>query len=260
MAEQKLVRGLLRGLSVLHALNRQNFATAQEIARATDLPRSTVYRLLDTLMSAGYVRLGPRRETYALTILVRTLSDGFDDAAWVTQIASPLIAELGREIVWPTDIATFDRDAMVIRDTTHARSPLSMMRGVPGLRVPVLMSSLGRAYLAFCPDQERRMVLRHLASGDYEDSALARDQAAVMRLLGQVRERGYGFRQGGIVAKTGSIAVPVNWHGRVFACLNMHYILSAMTEEQAAEQYLEPMRNIATRIESQLEAEPDLTD
>jgi len=84
MSEPRLVRGLLRGLTVLRALNETNYATAMELSKRTGLPRSTVYRLLDTLMAAGYVGIGARKETYQLTILVRALSDGFNDEAWVT--------------------------------------------------------------------------------------------------------------------------------------------------------------------------------
>ena len=81
-----------------------------------------------------------------------------------------MLADLGRQIVWPTDIATFDRDAMVVRDTTHMSSPLSINREKAGFRPPVLHSSLGHAYLAFCPDAEREMILRNIAASDRPDA------------------------------------------------------------------------------------------
>ena len=37
--------------------------------------------------------------------MVRGLSDGYDDEAWVTQIARPYIYELGKDIVWPVAIS-----------------------------------------------------------------------------------------------------------------------------------------------------------
>jgi IclR family transcriptional regulator, mhp operon transcriptional activator len=52
--------------------------------------------------------------------------------------------------------------------------------------------------------------------------------------------------------KTGSIAVPVMWRERPLACINLHYILSAMTMEQVAERYLAPMRAAAAKIEKAL--------
>ena len=248
MGEPHLVRGLLRGLTVLRALNETNYATALELSKYTGLPRSTVYRLLDTLMAAGYVTIGARKVTYQLTILVRSLSDGFDDEAWVTEIASPVLAELGRQIVWPTDIATFDRDAMVVRETTQMSSPLSFNREKPGFRPPVLGSALGHAYLAFCAEDEREMILRNLAASDRPDAKLAKNRRTLDRIFAETRRRGYGVREGGISPKTGSIAVPVMWRGRPIASINMHYILSALLLEEVVTRYLEPLQTAAARI------------
>lgn len=251
-AASRRVRGLTRGLAILRALNENNYATALQLSRLTGLPRPTVYRLLDTLIAAGYVTHGQRPDIYRLTIAVRALSDGFNDEAWMTDVAAPIIAELGQSIVWPTDIATFDRDAMVVRETTHASSPLSINREKAGFRVPVLLSSLGLVYLAYVGEAERDTILATLAASDRPDAALARDRRAVGALLAQVRKRGYGFREGGISPKTGSIAVPVMWRERPLACINLHYILSAMTMEQVAERYLAPMRAAAAKIEKAL--------
>lgn len=252
LSRNRRVRGLTRGLAVLRALNESNYATALQLSRATGLPRPTVYRLLETLIGAGYVAHGPRPDNYRLTIAVRALSDGFDDEAWVTDIASPILAELGQAIVWPTDIATFDRDAMVVRETTHARSPLSINREKAGFRPPVLLTALGLAYLAAITDAERETILNTLAASDRPDAALARNRRAVASLLAEVRRRGYGFREGGISPKTGSIAVPVMWRGRPLACINIHYILSAISMEQVVERYLPPMRAAAAKIEKAL--------
>ncbi len=249
MSSARLVQSLTRGLRLLRALNEHNFSTALELSRITGLPRATVYRLLDTLVDEGYVAHGARRETYQLTIQVRTLSDGFTDEAWLAEVASPVLQELGHKIVWPTDIATFDRDAMIVRETTHMKSPLSINREKAGFRPPVLLSSLGLAYLAWCPDGEREMILRTIAQSDQPDAALAHDRAGVERMLEQVRRRGYGFREGGISPKTGSIAVPVFQGSRVLASINMHYILSALSEAEVASRYLEPMRAAAAEIQ-----------
>ncbi|HEY7608420.1 MAG TPA: helix-turn-helix domain-containing protein [Alphaproteobacteria bacterium] len=250
------MRGLTRGLAILRALNENNYASALQLSRLTGLPRPTVYRLLDTLIAAGYVAHGQRPDIYRLTIAVRALSDGFDDEAWMTDIAAPILAELGQAIVWPTDIATFDRDAMVVRETTHASSPLSINREKAGFRPPVLLTSLGLVYLAHVSETERDTILRSLAASDRPDAPLARNRRAVNALLAEVRRRGYGFREGGISAKTGSIAVPVMWRGRPLACINIHYILSAMTMEQVAERYLPAMRAAAAKIEKALAEAP----
>jgi len=248
MAQPKIVRGLLRGLDVLKALNENNYATVLQLSKATRLPRATIYRLLDTLIQAGYVVHGGRKDTYRLTIRVRALSDGFNDDAWVTEVASPILADLGRKIVWPTDIATFERDAMVIRETTGPTSPLSINREKAGFRAPVLVTALGRAYLAYCSESEREIALNNVAASDMSDAPLAKKRAVVERILRETRTRGYGWREGGISPKTGSIAVPVLVGSKVVACINIHYILSALSLDEVVKRYLGAMRDAAENI------------
>lgn len=49
---------------------------------------------------------------------MRQLSEGFRDEQWISALAAPLLGDLLREVVWPTDVSTLDVDAMVVRETT----------------------------------------------------------------------------------------------------------------------------------------------
>lgn len=255
--EATIVRGLARGLKVLRALNERNHATAQDLTRMTGLPRPTVYRLLETLIREGYVSHGGRSDTFHLTIGVRGLADGFDDDAWVKEVAGPILADLVTRIVWPTDIATFDRDAMVVRETTHAASPMSINREKAGFRVGILASAIGKAYFSHCSEKEREMILRAVAASGRPDAALARNTAAVNRMVRETRARGYAVRLGGISPKTGSIAVPVLVGERSVAAINLHYILSALTLDEVVKRYLDPLHDAAGRIGRQLQKRGD---
>src|SRR5512145_1262981 len=153
------IRALIRGLDALTLLNLRNGATVSEVAGEIRLPRTTTYRILETLCHAGYVFRDPSDDRYRLTIMVRGLSDGFDDEAWVTQIAKPYIYELCRDIVWPVAIATLSGTSMMVRETTDHRSPLAVERYSAGFRVPLMTTASGRAYLAHCPMQQRESLL-----------------------------------------------------------------------------------------------------
>ena len=111
----RAIRALIRGLDALKVLNLRNGATVSEVASEISLPRTTTYRVLETLCEAGYVFRDPADDKYRLTILVRALSDGFDDEAWVSQIARPVLHELGREVVWPVAIAINSEDSATPR-------------------------------------------------------------------------------------------------------------------------------------------------
>ena len=55
MESTRPIRALIRGLEALAVLNRKNGATVSEVTAETKLPRTTTYRLLETLSRAGYI-------------------------------------------------------------------------------------------------------------------------------------------------------------------------------------------------------------
>ncbi|MDB5958880.1 MAG: transcriptional regulator, partial [Massilia sp.] len=150
------VRGLARGLQVLRALNsfEGGRATSQQIAGATGLHRTTVRRLLETLVEEGYVWRSSSDESFRLTLAVRGLSDGFTDAERIATVAPPIMGQLLQRVTWPSDLATPDGDAMIIRETTHRFSPLSFHRAMVGRRLPMLFTAAGRVYFAMCGEAE----------------------------------------------------------------------------------------------------------
>ena len=257
MADYTQVRALLRGLDVLRALNRYNGGTVLDLVAETGLPRATVYRLLETLSTGGYVAKDPTDNRYRLTFQVRALADGFNDEAWVTHIATPLIEALYLDIVWPTAVATLAGTTMVVRYTTDQKSPLAMERSPVGYRVPVLTTSVGLAYLAHCAQQELRAVLETLAQSNEPADALARNPTAVERLLADIRARGYATRFRGANPKTSSIAVPVLRQGQALASINITWIDSALTLADVVQRYLPALRRTARAIEERLDMPVD---
>lgn len=255
-----MVRSLERGLDVLAALNEHNGSPVGVISDAIKLHRTTVYRLLETLREAGYVRRSDSDNSYRLTLKVRALSEGFDDEAWVSAIAAPVLGELLRKVSWPSDLATFSGGAMVIRETTHRFSPFSIHHAMVGKSLPLLTSAVGRAYLAFCPDQEREVIVEHLVEKDVPGAGLVAHPEHLRRLVAQVRRDGYAASLGEVESKMNTIAVPVLLGSRVFACINIVMFKSAMPLSEAVERYLPDLRRAAQKVEEGLLGQSGLAD
>ena len=247
------LRGVVRTLEVLRAVNDDPGAGVSALAQRTRIPRPSLYRILETLCELGYVQRRADGEGYAPTMLVRSLSDGFNDETWVRAAALPVMEALQKEIVWPTDIASFFDGAMYLRETTRRHSPLTIDTARVGLRLPMLRSATGRAYLAFCSDAERAAIVDRLRRSRAPEDALARDDRYVSNLVTMTCRKGYGERHGEIFPKTGAIAVPVMHGKRVLCCLNISFIASALTPAEAAVRYLEPLNAAARKIARQLD-------
>src|SRR5476649_2878295 len=190
MESTRPIRALMRGLDALTILNLHDGATVSEVAHEICLPRTTVYRILETLCVSGFVYRDSADERYRLTILVRGLSDGFDDEAWV-QIAKPLIDHLCKEIVWPVNIAALSGTRMMLREATDHSTPLAVERYSAGFQLPLLTSAAGRVYLANCPPAQRDALIEILARSNKEEDKPARDRADLLRALAAIKVQGH---------------------------------------------------------------------
>jgi IclR family transcriptional regulator, mhp operon transcriptional activator len=249
------IRALNRGLEVLTELNRVERAAINTMASAVGLPRTTTYRILETLRLAGYVERDAHDDCYRPTIMVRALSDGFDDEALISHIAKPLLAALGAQIVWPVAVATPVGATMMIRETTDRESPLALEHYGAGVRVPMLASAAGRAYLAFCPAPQRDALLELLAHSPLPEDRMARDRIEVERLLNETRHQGFGMaHRARRVSEETSLAIPVGRKDRILATVTVRYAATAVPLRTAVEQFLPKMREVAQKIEAQFTA------
>jgi IclR family transcriptional regulator, mhp operon transcriptional activator len=255
VAKYKSVRSLRRGLQLLCALNRHNGASVQLLAEASGINRTSVYRVLGTLEELGFVRQGPSDENFRLTAAVRQLSDGLNEDAWVANVAGPVLKERHPGMLWPMNVATFDYDAMLIRESSHRYSPFAIHHSVVGSRLPMLETVLGQVYLAFCPDREREGILEILRASKGPEAELANDATYVRDFVRRARRNGYVARPGLREKRIGAIGVPIMRDARLFAALNMLFFRSAMSVPAAVERHLEYLRGTAHEIASRLRPE-----
>ena len=241
------IRALMRGLDALQTLNVRNGASVTDIAKAINLPRTTAYRVLETLCAAGYAIRDPADERYRLTVKVRSLSDGYDDEAWVRDVARPHIERLGTQLVWPVAVATLHGTDMMVRESTDKDSPLALERYSAGFRVPVLGTSTGRVYLAYCSTEQRDTLLGMLSHSDDPLNKLARQPDRLTTMLNEIRARGFSALESPNRADS-NIAVPLMADGRVLGGLTIRYIRSAMSQEEAIQKFLTPLQNTAAAI------------
>lgn len=243
------VRALRRGLAVLRYINSVGGAGVSAIARALDIPRPTVYRLLQTLEEEGYVAFSASSAQVRVTRLAASLGDGYAAHSLVCQAAGPVFGEYGPRLVWPLDLTVYENAAMAIQETTHTRSPLSIDRGMIGYRLPMLRTSAGRAYLAFCRPEERAMIVDHLRRLDDPEDRPFLDGCWLARMIEEARQRGFAARDGGeFRPKTSSIAVPVMIEDRIQAVVSMIWIRSALSLDEAIAAHLGTMLKIVAAI------------
>ena len=249
------VRALARGLKILRYVNAVGEARAAEIAVHLDIPRPSVYRLLHTLEEEGYIYYSATDSRVRVTAQAAGLGDSYAATSMVCRTAGPILARYTSTFAWPIDLSFYENAHMVVQETTHAQSPLSIDRGMIGYRLPMLRSSAGRAYLGHCDSAERELIVKHVRRLDEADDRPFLEPGRLETMLAKVGKTGVATRGPGTFRpQTASIAVPVIARDRVAACISTIWVSGAMTMNEAIAQYAEPMREVAAGIAEAVEA------
>lgn len=254
--QYKEVRGLSRGLELIRALNRMpgGFASTSELARTCGIHRTTAKRLLETLRAEGLVRTGARDGEYHLTQVVRQLSEGFRNQQWIADVASPAMSTSVRELLWPCDLATVEAGWMMVRESTHRWSMLSQHHAMPGDKMPLLQTALGRAYLAACTEEELDALLRYIDQHADEMGVEQRDRLSVHQIIQETRLRGFAINLGdwSRESRFSAVAVPLFSAGHLLGAMNLVFPKNAVTLEEMTERYVPRLQKLALTIGAEI--------
>jgi IclR family transcriptional regulator, mhp operon transcriptional activator len=261
MAKAEGIRGLERGLRVFKILQQSAALTLADIHEASDLPKPSLLRILATLEAAGMVHRGLNDRRYRISARLTRIARKADRLDRVAEIAAPVLDRLCRKIIWPSDLAVAAGDHMEIRETSRTLSPFVFNSARIGFRINWLLTALGRAYLAFCPDEERRKIVALLRKSDNPQDKLAHQPERLEAILAETRARGYGlrdqhffggFRDGAFDDHLQGLAVPLLGNTEVYGCINILWVRRALSAEEMVRQHLNDLKAAAAEISSRL--------
>lgn len=255
----KSIRALARGLDVFKAVVKRRDASLQELHEDTGLAKPTLLRILKTLEEGGLARRSLGDSRYRVSSGARLVFLPPSDADLVAEHAAPLLDALCREVLWPSDLGVYSEGAIQIIESSRYQTPFPVNRHLMGYTVHVLMSAMGRAWLAFSPPAVTRDVLERLRRSDDPYDWGARNPAKVMRSLAAIRSAGYATREpgyGGWIrpGQGDAIAVPVMQGKRVLACLSLSWPANAASVKQIAAKHLEQLQATAAGIAAKVAA------
>lgn len=227
-----IVPALAQGLGILSLFGGENRSfTAPEIARRLSLPRTKVFRLLQTLQSLDYVRCGDDKRHFTLGPAL--LRGGFEYLASLdmVEVAQPILQRLRDRTGLSSHMAIRDQREIVYVARFPARSTMASGVNV-GTRFPVHATIMGRMTLIEMDDKELSALFRDQPLQRYTKQTPV-TLKALKALLADDRKRGYAVSQAFFEAGVSAIAAPVrDGTGRIVAVINVTAV-NADIDEQA---------------------------
>ncbi|HZU08146.1 MAG TPA: IclR family transcriptional regulator [Chloroflexota bacterium] len=201
------LQSVSNALAVLEILARQGAASGvAEVARQLDLPRSTTYRLLNTLERHGFVEQDQDSRKYRLGLKLFELAGAVWGSLGLGEIALPFLEQLARDTEETTHLAVADRgEALVIEKVDSPRE--IYFRSYIGARRPLHCTAIGKALLAFWPEERREALL---AQGLRRFTlATVTDPDRLRAELAEIRRRGYALNWGEYHEEAAGVSAPV---------------------------------------------------
>ena len=217
--DKYIVPGLERGLLLLCEFSRRNRTlTAPELARRLALPRSTIFRLLTTLETMGFVTRSGNE--YRLGMSVLRLGFEYLASLELTELGQPLLARLCDRLNYPSNLVVRDGRSIVYVAKVSPPSVFSSAVNV-GTRLPAHATVLGRILLEDLSLAE----LRELYPEDHLEQFSPCTPKTVMELFDMVqadRQRGFVSGEGFFESAISTVAAPVrDQSGQIVAALGV---------------------------------------
>ncbi|MDI3257029.1 MAG: IclR family transcriptional regulator [Kyrpidia sp.] len=215
------VKSVDRALVILERVSRRKEgAGITELAADVGMYKSTVHRLLTTLVRRGYVRQDRETGRYKLGYAILDMASRLLESVDLRQEARPYLEELADHTHEVVHLVVLDHGEVVYIEKVEGTETIRMHSRV-GARAPVHCTGVGKAILAFLPEEDVKMIVEKRGLEPHTPQTITR-WPQLQAELQQVRERGFAVdreeNEPGIVC----VAAPIWDHtGRVCAALSV---------------------------------------
>ncbi|MEJ8473264.1 helix-turn-helix domain-containing protein [Roseibium algae] len=250
-------RSLDRGINVLETLAREGACSLADLHRHTGLAKSTLRRLLGTLMDRHIIRQSATDRLFRSNVIFPPGSDA-PQALELTMLidrAMPVLAELTRKVGWPSDIHIISGAKMRIVDSTRPMSPYRLNHGFVNRVINIFGSATGTACLAAMPDDA--IAEYHKQTRGDPTWGLRRFDMELLHYMSRiadVRTQGFGSRLSNYLGETvlddglAAIAVPIFVNKWPSGAITLIWPRAYKTPSDFAKAHLEDLKQTAEKI------------
>ncbi|PKL39939.1 MAG: hypothetical protein CVV44_06875 [Spirochaetae bacterium HGW-Spirochaetae-1] len=183
------IQSLDRGLKILQILGKaERPLSLNEIAESFTIDRSSVFRLIATLVQSDFVRQDRETKKYSLGYRVMELAGAFGEQSRIETIIRPIMQRVCMETKQNTHLAVLDGKDVVFIAVEQPRASLTMHISV-GTREPAWVTALGRALISFFDGERLDTFLSGLEIKKFTDTTVTDQTSLKERVLEARRDR-----------------------------------------------------------------------
>jgi IclR family pca regulon transcriptional regulator len=248
-------QSLERGLAILGCFTPQHPVLGiADIATELGMSRSTTHRYVSTLVVLGYLEQGAGRK-YRLGLRVTDLGMSAMNSTGLREHSHVYLEELRQRTSYAVSLSVLDGVDIVYVDRAPSfkRAMNKIDMGLQsGSRLPAYCTAMGKALLAYLPEDERRKRIAELDLTKRGPNTIM-SKTALREELEEVAEAGFAVNDEELIPELYATSVPVRNEARdVVAAVSMSAHSSMISLEELVDSLGPHLIAMADRISVRL--------
>lgn len=254
MSRGNIVQSIERALRILEELAEENEGLGvTELSKRLDLHKSTVHRILTTLLTFEYVEQDTITERYRLGIKLLYLGGSILERLDLRKEAGSIIRQLALDVNETVHLVIPEGHQVVYIDKYEGNRTIRMYSQI-GRKSPMHASAVGKAILAFSSKKLLEEILE-LGLKKYTENTITDPEKFKTHLM-EVKKQGYAVdneeREEGIRC----VAAPIfGYNNNVIGAISISGPTVSVTEdrvEELSEKVIDSAKEISIKMGSKL--------
>jgi len=179
-----------------------------DVIAALSLPKATAYRLVEGLLTAGYLMREPARKRLTVGQKFTDMALGVMRASMRDVARHAVLRRLARVMNETCNIGIMLNGEVIYLDRVEAEHWPLRLHFATGSRVALHASAIGKLHIALAPSRVRRTLLKSLDLQRFTPSTIT-DRAALDEELRRIRKERVSFDHEELLAGVICAAVPI---------------------------------------------------
>lgn len=190
--EKKINRSVARALDMLELVAKSpDELTISEISRQLDIPKSTAFDIITTLLDKGYLDLANERvKSLKLGIKLFQTGSVYLDQTPLHKAARSVLETLSEKAKETSFLAIENDGLLVYLDKVESPESVRTSAGI-GSNNPMYCTGLGKALLATMPDESIKNIIMRMGGLKPITPYTITDEKQFFKIIMESRQRGY---------------------------------------------------------------------
>lgn len=199
-----LSRSVAKALAIIEYVGLEQLCTIPQLSARTGLPKSTLHRLLGTLVDEGFLYRAAHGQ-YKVSFKLWRIGASAVDLDSIRQNARHVLADLVKKTSETAHYSVYEDGYAVYVEKMDGLHPVRAYTSLGG-RSPAYAGATGKAMLAWQGEEEIRRVVR--SAKRFTRSTLV-GESAIFREMSRIKKVGYAVNQGEWRDGVWGIAAPI---------------------------------------------------